>query len=85
VQSTCVATTTFNPPSTVNACPPLLYSSVLQARSSGRDETDIGSSRLGVLCFGRETEPRRPLEGSPGETALVDRFDAPRWGFRAEG
>ena len=57
----------------------------LQARSSGRHESGIDSSRLRVLRFGHAAEPRRPLEGSPGEIALVDPFDGPRWTFRAEG
>jgi hypothetical protein len=60
-------------------------SAALQARSSGRDETDIGSRRLGSPHSGGRGKPRRPVEGSPGEVALVDRFDAPLWAFRAEG
>jgi hypothetical protein len=55
----------------------------LQARSSGRDETDINSSRLGPRSGGIG-KLRRSVEGSPGETSLVDRFDGPRRAFRAE-
>ena len=85
MQSTVAATTTFYPPGTVNTGLPVLHSAVLQARASGRDETAIGNSRLRALHFGSATEPRRPLEASPGEIALVDRVDAPRWAFRTEG
>ena len=60
----------------------LLREALLHARSSGRDETDI--DRLGLSRFGGLGKPRCPVEGSLGEIALVDRFDAPRWAFRAE-
>jgi hypothetical protein len=72
-------------PSTVNTGLPLLQSGVLQARSRCRDKTDIDSLRLGAPSSEGVRKSRRPLEGSPGEIALVDRFDAPRWTFRAEG
>jgi hypothetical protein len=64
---------------------PLLHRARLEARSSGRDESDIDSLRLGAPRSGGKGKPRRPVEGSPGEMALVDRLDGSRRAFRAEG